>query len=469
MDKIFYRVYPKLLLAVFKMEERGVSVDVSRLKKMEKDMQKDLDALEYQLLELAGLELSLTSGQQLQELLYGWKESKNPNLNILRYSFGFPVEEWTSGGKKGIQTPSTGVGAITKLSKKRYSTKRKQEGVEFCRILLEYKKLKKLMDAFVSGMFDKLYDDGKVHPNFNVVGTDSGRFSCSEPNLQQLPKAEEEDKYQIRSLFIGDIDPKTGKRKKIIAADYKNLEMMVLTHFSQDKLLIKMFAEGGDTHGTTAVNMFGLDCKPDEVKKLFPHLRQAAKIINFMLMYGGGAKALFEGLIDSGLDLGEDQYLKEYKCTKGIEVAQKYIDKYFEAYFGVAQFLKGQVKFAHRNGYTLTIIGRKRRLENINSNNFKMSSYEERLAKNAPIQGSAGDITEAAQNRLEASEELRELGCEMLLQVHDELVFQCPEENVEEAIPIIKNIMEHPFGEKVKLNIDLVAETDFGDSYQEAK
>jgi DNA polymerase-1 len=98
-----------------------------------------------------------------------------------------------------------------------------------------------------------------------------------------------------------------------------------------------------------------------------------------------------------------------------------------------------------------------------------MSSYEERLAKNAPIQGSAGDITEAAQNRLEASEELRELGCEMLLQVHDELVFQCPEENVEEAIPIIKNIMEHPFGEKVKLNIDLVAETDFGDSYQEAK
>lgn len=169
-----------------------------------------------------------------------------------------------------------------------YKSKRKQQGVELCKLLLDYKKLSKLKSAFIDGLLEQLYDDGKAHPSFNIIGTDSGRISCSNPNLQQLPKADEEDKYQIRSLFIGseyladengdyicDLKDATDeqiemyevKRKKIIAGDFSNLEMRVLAHFSEDKNLLEMFANGSDTHGSTAVNMFELDCTPEEVKR----------------------------------------------------------------------------------------------------------------------------------------------------------------------------------------------------------
>jgi DNA polymerase-1 len=315
-----------------------------------------------------------------------------------------------------------------------------------------------------------MYDDGKVHPSFNIVGTTSGRISCSEPNLQQLPKAEDEDKYQIRSVFIADVDPVTGKRMRIIAADYDNLEMRVLTYFSKDPLLLEMFEHGHDSHGSTAVNMFALDCSPDECKKKFPLLRQVGKVINFMLMYGGGAMALYGTLKDYGMNLDDKKYLKEYDCKKGVEVAQFFIDKYFDTYKGVSSFLKSQKKFAHRYGFVNTITGRKRRLHNINSSDFKTASYEERLSLNAPIQGTAGDITMNAQNRVEANKKLKELRCEMLIQVHDELVFQCPEENVEEAIEIVRQLMSHPFGDKVELNEPpFTASADSGWSYQEAK
>ena len=187
--------------------------------------------------------------------------------------------------------------------------------------------------------YSGLYEDGKAHPSFNQIGTDSGRLSCSNPNLQQLPKANEDDKYQIRSVFIGSVDPETGKRKKIIALDYHNLEMVCLTYFSHDKNLSEMFANDDDAHGSTAVNMFNLDCTPMEAKKKYPHLRQAAKTINFLLMYGGGASLLYENLKTdhySPLDLGAKEYLEMYHCKNGVEVAQQFIDKYFESYLIIA-------------------------------------------------------------------------------------------------------------------------------------
>ena len=342
-----------------------------------------------------------------------------------------------------------------------------------CGLIMQYSKLSKLKTAFVDGILEQLYEDGKAHPSFNQIGTDSGRLSCSKPNLQQLPKADEEDKYQIRSVFIGSIDEKTGKRKKIIALDYHNLEMVCLTHFSNDKNLSEMFANDDDAHGSTAVNMFNLDCTPVECKKKYPHLRQAAKTINFLLMYGGGAKLLYENLKSdhfSPVDLGSKEYLEQYHCKNGAEVAQVFIDKYFQSYSGVAKFISNQKRYAHRNGYVFTVLGRKRRLPDINSRDSEKSSYCERLAVNSAVQGTAGDITINAQIRVASEERLKEIGCNMLIQVHDELVFECPEEYCEEAIEIIKHDMEHPFGEAKNKQIKyLRADYDIGNSYQEAK
>lgn len=517
MNKIYYSMYIPFLKVLYEMEEQGVSVDVDKIKQMEEDMTEDIEDLTYQIYELAGVEFNIGSSQQKAEILFGfekpdipvmedkapkhvmdirndfqsgeitleeakeklgkkgfyldskgkvWKES-NKNKNVIAKSFGFPIQAETKGG-----SPSTDSDTIWRISNMTYKNKRKMEGVEMCKLMLEFSRLQKLKTAFVDGILDKIGSDNKVHPSFNQIGTTSGRLSCSNPNLQQLPNASDEDVYKIRELFIGSINEK-GERNKIIAIDYHNLEMVCLTYFSKDRNLRNMFANGEDSHGSTAVNMFGLDCDSNDVKKNYPHLRQAAKTINFMLMYGGGAPTLYESLKSdhsNPLDLGEDKYLKEYKCKDGVEVAQLFIDKYFNSYSGVAKFISGQKKYAHKHGYVYTVLGRKRRLPDINSRDMKKSSYNERLSVNASIQGTAGDITINAQIKIAQDEDLKRLGCKMIIQVHDEIVFECPEENLEEAIDIIVDYMEHPFGFSENRQIPfLQADAGYGDSYYEAK
>lgn len=496
MDKIYWKLYAPFIRTLFLMEERGATVDTDSLRQMGVDMQKDLDKLTYQLYDLAGVEVNLKSSSQLAALLFGYKDTKpkksdkgDSNLDtLIEYSFGFKVISET---KKGA--PQTNFLTLHKISQLEYKNKRKQEGVEFCKLLMQYKKLEKLKSAFVDGLEKQLYSDGKAHPSFNIIGADSGRISCSRPNLQQLPKAGEEDTYQIRSLFIGSeyLANKNGdyvceltdateeqletyevKRKKIVAGDFSNLEMRVLAHFSEDKNLLEMFANDSDTHGSTAVNMFELDCTPEEVKKKYPHLRQAAKVINFLLMYGGGAQTLYDNLRNdpySPIDLGDKNYLDMYHVKKGVEVAQIYIDKYFDTYSGVSEFIKNQKRHAHKHGFVQTLLRRKRRLPGIRSNDFKTVAYCERLSVNAAVQGSAADITESAQNLVNADPWYEEHGVLMILQVHDELVFDCPEKYVDECISRTKAYMEHPFGPKVELNLAMRADFDSGDSYQEAK
>ena len=489
MEKIYCKMYKKFLYTLFNMEERGVVVDRERLEDMKVEIKEDLDNLMYDMIEIVGFEFNASSNQHLAELLFGYDKSKNPNWNLIDNSFKFKPETTTKGGM-----PQTGNGVLAKLMKRTYTDKRRLRGQKFIKNLLSYKKLSKLYSAFILGISDLIYPDGKVHPNCNIIGTDSGRISMSDPNLQQLPKAKDDDKYQIRSLFIGSeyyadddtgefvdeldgkIKTETIRRKKMIALDYSNLEMRVLTHFSEDENLLEMFLNKHDSHGSTAVNMFGLDCTPDECKKKYPVQRQVGKVLNFLLAYGGGASALCELLGNYDVNLNDEQYLKAEGCKNGVEVAQKYIDRYFDSYTGVAQFIKDQKKFAHRNGYVQTLIGRHRRLphlliRNPSGKDFKQISYEERLSVNSAIQGSAGDITINAQNRVETSEKLKELHCYMLIQIHDELVFECPEENVDKAIPIISQFMSHPFGDKKsqELILPLDCEADSGDSYQEAK
>lgn len=504
MSNNYFKCYVPFIRTLYNLEERGVDIKKEALENMEVNMKKDLEELEFKMYDLVGAKFNAGSSQQLAELLFGWEKPDtvdkktgkikpaNRNQVLLDLSYNFKPIEYTDSG-----TPSTGGNVLFKLSKQVFKRdKHKQKGVELCKTLSEYKKLSKLYSAFVLGLSKHLYDDNRLHPNFNIIGTDSGRISCSNPNLQQLPKADEEDEYQIRSLFIGgeyyadksgnyvcelkDYETINGyakgslvkKRKKIVALDFCNLEMRVLAHFSKDENLLNMFANNADTHGSTAVNMFELDCSPEEVKKLYPHLRQAAKVINFLLMYGGSAPTLYENLRDdpwSPIDLGDKEYLEKYKCKNGVEVAQNYIDKYFASYKGVAKFIKDQKRYAHRHEFVYTLLKRKRRLPDINSPNYKIKSYCERLSVNSCIQGSAADLTMNAQNKVDRDPWYVEHGVLMLLQVHDEIVFECPEEFIDECIKKTSHYMAFPFGDNVHLNLPLEVDADSGDSYQEAK
>ncbi len=520
MDKIYFKKMIPFMIVLFNMEERGITVDREALDEMNVNITKDMENLLYDMTEILGVEFNPNSNQQLQAILFGYvKDIKKPDevnpkkgispiqeirekyegkknwteekiqkkIADLWAKYDETIGEWKVFVENGFDfkptsttsagAPSTDSASLWTLSHKEYKVKRKREGVEFCSLLLEYKRLAKLKSAFIDGLESQLYDDGKAHCSFNQIGTTSGRISCSSPNLQQLPKAHgDEDNYAIRKLFIGSIDPVTKKRKKIIAVDYSNLEIRCTAHLSGDPLLLDMFAHGKDIHGTTAINMFELtDCDDKSVKQKHPDLRQAAKVLNFLLIYGGSASALYDSLKydrSAPIDLGDKEHLAKYKkfgVKNGVDVAQVYIDKYFDSYKGVAQMIRENKKFARKHGFVYTIIKRKRRLEGINSSDNKIRSYCERLATNARVQGTASDIVSSAQVRLENDPWFEEHRCYMLVQVHDEVVYECPEEYVEEAEERIKAIMAKPFGENVSLKVELKADSDSGDSYIEAK
>lgn len=527
MMTIYRKMFVPFLKTVYNMERRGVRVDIPKLQDMQKRAEKDLADMEYKMIEIAGVEFSPTSSQQLAELLFGYEKFNKKgeftgNAHILAKSFNFPVISTTEGG-----APQTGDYQLEQLLKQTYKKdKRKQEGLELIRILQDYKKLAKIKSAFIDGLLAQVYDDGKVHPTIGVAGADSGRVTCSNPNLNQLPRPVEfnppmsfeewknangkeiEDtlnieeylvidkgyptgevyeeaytyeiepyeeyleylkewrvknekavfwkSYEIRDCFIPD-DP---EEEVVLAGDFSNLEMVMLAHFSNDERLCTTFRNGDDAHGATAVNMFNLDCTPKEVKKKYPALRQISKAINFGLMYGMGAQSLYRTLADQ-------EATDEHGNPITKEKAQEYYDKYFETYSGVAQFIQNQKKFAHKNGYVLTICGRKRRLPAINSGDYKMEAYCERLSTNAPIQGSTADLMMLLQPKLEEHPKLKEYGCTMRMQIYDEIVFICKKKYVNEAIEIIKELAENPFPKP--LNVPLKFEMDYGKTYAEAK
>lgn len=489
METIFYKAQMPFLRTLYNMERRGVRINADRLKEMAEKAEKDLEDLQYKMIEIAGVKFSPTSGQQLAELLFGYQKFNKAgeysgNRDILEASFHFPVISETATG-----VPQTGDAQLKNLGKKVYKRdKRKQEGLQLVKLLRKYKRLAKLKSAFIDGLIKQQYSDGKVHPSFNQVGTDSGRLSCSNPNLQQLPRpieledAPERDQfetdeefdlaykkwekdneeplfwkfYEIRDVFICD-DPET---ESLMAFDYSNLEMRILAHFSLDPNLVETFVSDSDAHASTAKNMFQLDCDIKDVKKKYKPLRQIAKTLNFLLMYGGSPYTLYNSL-------SAEDAVDEHGDPITEEKAREYYDKYFEAYAGVSTFIREQKKFAHKHEYVNTLLGRKRRLPSINSNDKREIGYCERLSVNSAIQGSGGDIMMMCQPKIDTHPRLLEMGCTMRLQVHDELVFVCPKKHLEEATAIIKEIMEHPLPKP--LNIPLRVDYDYGSSYAEAK
>ena len=472
---IYYQMYRPILLNVFEMEERGCAIDLKCLTRFDRSISKDLEELKYKIFETLGMEINLNSNQQLAQLFFGSTENiKNPDQKVLDKSFGFKPLSFTAKG-----APQTSTAVFEALAKLKPKDNWQKVGVDICKVMGKYSSLEKLKTAFVDGIRDNIYDDGKVHCNFKITGTDSGRFSCSEPNFQQLKKNDDEDPdaYNIREIVVGSFIPGTKERYKIMSCDYSSLEMRINTNFSGDQKLIDMIESGVDPHSYSAKNTFGLDCKVEEVKKKYPILRAAGKTFNFCIGYGGGSRAVYDLLVKAKVDPEDPKMLKEFKCKKGKALAQKFIDLYFEAFYGLKAYMNKQIRKAHANLEVLTVLGRKRRLPLINSSSWVDSGYAERLSVNAPTQGTAADITINAQNRIAKHKRLKELDCHMLLQIHDEVVFELPESSILEASAIIKELMENPFEDlldeesiaEIFCHVPMQVEPSWGDNYAQAK
>ena len=488
------------LKVLWKMERKGFRIDLELLDKMTAEAAEEIKKMEYNLYKLAGVEFNPSSGQNLYELLFGFKKKtvklnenaqkmydevsanldtkdklkykkqlmtdKNNvefvesfNEKLVENNFGFKPVEWTDGGQykyDELKTPKVGKDELKKLLRQKVSEK----SHKFIESLVDYKKLIKLKSAFMDGLKEHIYNDGKVHCSFNLCGTDSMRLSCQYPNLQQLPHPLEEPKagedrtyfnfwerFEIRKLFIAD------EGYSVVAADYHALEKF-LTAQSQDRMLIKMMRENLDPHGTVATIVFPelANVNPNDVKKVAPEKRQIAKKIGFAVDYGGTNVA-----VAKNLEIDRD-------------TAQHYIDKYFEGFSGLHAYDKAVVKFAKQNGYVKTLGGHKRHLWDINSEDMRVRSYLERVAVNVLSQGSAADAVAFAQIDIDNDPVLNAIGAYSVSSVHDEVVMMCPTEFVNICMERMKYLMSHCMPKRgIDLTIPLEAETDYGASYYEAK
>ena len=501
-----YDIYLKcrmpFMKALWKMERKGVSVDIAALDKMQELAEKELENSKYKMFSLAGVEFNPDSGQHLYEILFGFKKKvmrltpsaqnafemesvgytttektklknlymnepshvmfvESCNNNLVDVNFGFKPIEFTTGGKYGyeeLQTPKTG-GDILKALLKQKNVDAKAH--DFITELVTYKKLSKLISAFMIGLRENIYSDGKVHCSFNLTGVDSWRISSQMPNLQQLPHPLEEPKagedrtyfdfwerFEIRKLFVAD------GGYSVIACDYHALEKYLTAHLSQDKMLLKMLRENLDPHGTVATIVFPelANMNPNDVKKREPAKRQIAKKIGFAVDYGGTSVA-----VSKNLDVDQ-------------KTAQKYIDRYFEGFYGLHTYDKAVIRFAQSNGFVKTLGGHKRHLWDINSSDKKVSSYLERVAVNVCSQGSGGDVAMFATLDVDSDPVLKAIGAYLFLNVHDELGLMCPTKYVELGMERLQYHMEHCLQKRgINLTIPLEAVPDYGHSYYDAK
>lgn len=497
---IYRKVRIPFCVSLWRMERRGARVDLVRIKEMEVLAKEALDAMAYEMYEIIGdCEINFNSGQQMGELLYGHKKKlkektggykESYNAKYVELSFKFPITYWTEGGKskdKQLKNPQVNEDSLLAILEKDYNKdKRKREGQDLVRILLKYNRLKKLYEGFIMGIQEQLYQDNKVHPSFNQCGTDSWRLSCSEPNLQQLPKplevpkepragdfnlsdvdsiadykkamkkyAKEKAEYdywirfEIRSLIIPDDD--MGEEMVIISADYSNLEKRITAHMTEDSALVELLNNNYDGHGYNATKIFPEELDgvhPNDVKKVRPDLRQIAKTVGFAIDYGGT-----EFTVSKNLGISKED-------------ARVLIDNYFEGFAGIAEWDDNQKRFGRKYGYVQTILGHKRHVGGLRSDNMKIKSYYERIVLNAPIQGSAGDIISLAQLNVDKDPVLRLLRCTLRIQIHDELVAVCPKKYVNICMDRLKYWMANSLPEP--LIVPLYAEADWSTTYSGA-
>ncbi len=393
-----------LVRVLAKMEHAGIGIDAGHLAALGDDLRTRLEDCERDIHEAAGGPFNVNSTLQLREVLYERLE--------------LPVLKKTPKG-----APSTDASVLAKLV----------DGHPVVARLLEYREMEKLRSTYVDGFLPLIGLDGRIHARFNQTAAATGRLSSEAPNLQNIPVRSEEGRT-IRRAFV----PRPGWR--FVAADYSQIELRILAHMSEDAGLLEAFAGDADVHRATAARVFGV--QPAEVS---PEMRRRAKVINFGLLYGMEAYGLAQRL-----EISRDE-------------AREHMDAYFARFPSVKAFMEGIVAAARSSGYTTTLLGRRRYLPELMSTNFRDRQMGERMALNAPIQGSAADVIKKAMVELDGRLEAAGAATTMLVQVHDELVFETPESEVHEAIEMIRQVMEGVVELKVPLRVDVATGKDWAD------
>ena len=409
--KIYEIIEKPLIKVLIQMEKNGISIDIDRLSKLSKTFESKLLELEKSCFSLIGEEVNLGSPKQVGEILF-------EKLNL-------PGGKRTSTGSW-----STNASTLEDLA---------NQGHEFPKLLLDWRALSKLKTTYTDTLPTYLNDSTKrIHSSFAMATTSTGRLASSDPNLQNIP-IRSEDGRMIRKAFI----PNDGN--VLISSDYSQIELRLIAHIANEENLIKAFHEKIDIHAATASEVFNVN-----INEMTPEIRRNAKAINFGIIYGISAFGLAKQLNISRTESSE------------------FIKAYFNKYPSIKDYMDETKKFASENGFVKTLMGRKCLVEDINSKNAATRSFMERAAINAPIQGSAADIIKRAMIVLSKNNKLIELETKMLLQVHDELIFETKKENSSKAMKIIKEEMENAHNPILRIKVPLIADTSFGKNWDEA-
>lgn len=405
LDKLFNDAEIPLVEVLAIVEINGVSINKEYLGELSVEVEHKLAKLTKEIYEKAGEEFNINSPKQLSKILF-----EKLKLPIIKKT------------KTGI---STNEDVLIKLKSKHALPK----------ALLEYRELAKLKSTYIDSLPELINPKtGKVHTSFNQTVTATGRLSSSEPNLQNIPIRTEEGR-KIRKAFVS-----SSRGNVLLSGDYSQIELRILAHLSGDKQLSKAFKEGLDIHAFTAGLVFGV--KETDVTD---EMRAMAKTVNFGVLYGMSPYGLSQSL-----DIGVDK-------------AKEFIDAYFERYPSVKDYLEGLLADARKNGFVSTILGRRRYIPEINNQDMRIRQFAERTAINAPIQGSAADVIKVAMIAINEKLSKSAMGTKMTLQVHDELVFDVPREELDKACKIIKDGMENI----IKLKVPLGVHVEVGNNWLE--
>lgn len=387
------------------MENTGFEIDEIGLKNYSEILDIEIEKIKKNIFDLAGFEFNLNSPKQLGFILF-------ENLKI-------------PGGKKSKTGYLTNARILEEL----------RDDYKIIDEILSYRVLSKIKSTYCNGLIKLISKDGRIHSSFNQTETKTGRISSTEPNLQNIPVRTEIGR-NFRKFF------KAKKGSVLIDADYSQIELRLLAHLSQDECMVNAFKNDEDVHSLTASQVLNVP-----LSMVTPEMRFKAKAVNFGIIYGIGAFSLAKDLKISRIE------------------AQKYIDRYFAHYEGISEYLKYIVDFAYKNGYVETMFNRRRYLPEINSSNYNLRMFGERVAKNMPIQGTAADIIKIAMVNIYKSLKNKKLKSKIISQVHDELIIESPVEEAEMATEILKSEME----KAIKLSVPLKVNIAVGETWFDAK
>jgi DNA polymerase-1 len=407
LEPLLREIEMPLLEVLVDMEWEGITIDRALFRRLSEDLGGDLRRLEEEIARVSGTDLNLNSPRQLASILF-----EKHQLPVL---------------KKTKTGPSTDADVLEQLA---------AMGHELPRLILEYRELQKLKSTYVDTLPERINRrTGRIHTSFNQAGAATGRLSSAEPNLQNIPVRTPRGEA-IRAGFV----PREGW--VFLVADYSQIELRIMAHLSGDQAFIEAFRQGGDIHRQTAALIFNVPAE-----QVTADMRARAKTINFATIYGQGPFALSR-------QLGISQ-----------EDARGFIARYFDRFSGVRAFLDRQIELARQQGYVETLFKRRRYIPEIKERNFSLRAYGERNAQNSPLQGSAADLIKLAMVRIHRAIREHGLAGRMLLQVHDELVFEAPPEEVDVMTRLVRDNMENV----VELRVPLVVDIGVGPNWLEAK